>query len=228
MEWHPRCCYATRGVAGQSRAMRGIAYQPKEFEVRTIQITIQGTTPLLCNRFTDEAAMKASSGSAVVAVGDKGSPKDQADKKLYRDESGKLVIPQPNLFRCILDGGKFFKAGKSKVTTQKSSLIPACLSIDALTIPIDHKDPWSVDTRPVRIPATGGRILCHRPVFNDWALSFTVELDTEILSPKVLRDIVDAAGKRIGLGDFRPDCKGPFGKFVVTRWAEEAQLEAVA
>jgi len=29
---------------------------------------------------------------------------------------------------------------------------------------------------------------------------------------------VDAAGKRIGLGDFRPDCKGPFGRFVVTKW----------
>ena len=27
-----------------------------------------------------------------------------------------------------------------------------------------------------------------------------------------------AAGKRVGLGDFRPACKGPFGKFVVVEW----------
>lgn len=196
--------------------------------MKTIAITIEGITPLLLNKFTDEAALKASSGSAIVAVGDKGSPKDQAEKKLYRDEAGGLVIPQPNLFRCIIDGGAFFKAGKSKVTTQKTSLIPACLAIAELTIPITHKEPWTVDTRPVRIPATGGRILCHRPVFNDWALTFTADLDTEMLAPKVFRDIVDAAGKRIGLGDFRPACKGPFGRFVVTRWVEEAQLEAVA
>jgi hypothetical protein len=30
--------------------------------------------------------------------------------------------------------------------------------------------------------------------------------------------VIDAAGKRVGLGDFRPACKGPFGRFVVTNW----------
>jgi hypothetical protein len=36
------------------------------------------------------------------------------------------------------------------------------------------------------------------------------------------RKLVDDAGKRIGLGDFRPDRKGPFGKFVVSNWAKES------
>jgi hypothetical protein len=39
-----------------------------------------------------------------------------------------------------------------------------------------------------------------------------------MMDPKLFREIVDAAGKRIGLGDFRPATKGPFGKFVVTSW----------
>ena len=128
---------------------------------------------------------------------------------------------QPNLFRAIIDGGKFFKAGKGKVTTQKSSLIPACLEIDGVEISIRTKDGWEVDSRAVRIPATGGRILAHRPKFNDWELEFTAYLDEEIMSSALLREILDAAGKRIGLGDFRPDCKGPFGKFVVTFWKEK-------
>lgn len=189
--------------------------------MKTIEVTIEGVTPLLCNRFTDAAAAKASGGTSGAVVGDKGSPLEQAEPRLYTDDDGMAGIPQPNLFRCILDAGKFFKAGKSKVTTQKTSLIPACLAIEEMFIPVRHKEPWTVDTRPVRIPSTGGRILCHRPCFNDWSLSFTAELDTEILSPKLLREIVDAAGKRIGLGDFRPDCKGPFGKFVVTKWEQK-------
>lgn len=196
--------------------------------MKTIEVTIEGVTPLLCNRFTDAAAAKASSSSSSAIVGDKGSPLEQAEPKLYTDEEGKAGIPQPNLFRCILDAGKYFKAGKSKITTQKSSLIPACLSIDELFIPIQHKEPWTVDTRPVRIPSTGGRILCHRPCFNDWSMTFTCEIDTDIISAKLFRELVDAAGKRIGLGDFRPDCKGPFGKFVVTRWNEEQELREVA
>ncbi len=196
--------------------------------MRTIEITITGVTPLLMNKFTDAAQQKATKGTAISTVGDRGSPLEQATAVLYTDEKGVIGIPAPNLYRSILDAGKFFKAGKSKVTTIKSSLIPACLTIDAMFIPIEHKEPWTVDTRPVRIPATGGRILKNRPCFNDWALSFVAELDTDIISVSLLREIVDAAGKRIGLGDFRPDCKGPFGKYVVTRWAEEADIAAVA
>ena len=199
--------------------------------MKTVICEIEGITPLICNRFTDEAQASATSGNRISAVGEKGSPLEQAEKKLYAGSDGNPMIPQPNLFRCIIDAGKFFKAGKSKVTTLKTSLIPACLCIEELEIAIIHREPWTVDTRPVRIPSTGGRILAHRPMFHDWKLLFTMELDDEILSVKMLREIVDAAGKRIGLGDFRPDCKGPFGKFSVTQWAvkeEGAELREVA
>lgn len=192
-----------------------------------ITVRIEGTTPLLCNKFTDAAQLSASSGTRTSITGDKGSPLEQAEERLYIGLDDEPMIPQPNLFRCIIDAGKYFKAGKSKVTTQKSSIIPACVEILGVEIPIIHKDPWMVDTRAVRIPSTGGRILCHRPCFNDWALEFVVELDTTMVGEKLFREIVDAAGKRIGLGDFRPDCKGPFGKFVVTKW-EVKELKRAA
>ena len=185
-----------------------------------ITCIIEGTTPLLLHQFTDAAAAAATDGTRVSMVGHNGTPREQAASCLYMN-GDVPIMPQPNLYRCIMDAGKFFKAGKSKVTTQKSSMIPACLDLDGLYFEIRHKEPWDVDTRPVRIPATGGRILRHRPRFNDWSLAFTMSLDTEMMAPKLLREIVDAAGKRIGLGDFRPDCKGPFGKFVVTEWKEE-------
>jgi hypothetical protein len=187
-----------------------------------IEVTIKGTTPLLMNRFSDAAQQSATNGTRVAAVGDRGTPREQAETRLYTGHDGNPMIPQPNLFRCIIDAGKFFKAGKSKVTTQKSSMIPACVEINGIELQLTSPEPWDVDTRAVRIPSTGGRILCHRPCFNDWSLTFSVSVDTELMSAKMFRDIVDAAGKRVGLGDFRPDCKGPFGKFVVTRWEEQA------
>ncbi len=186
-----------------------------------IDVTIEGVTPLILHRFTDAAAMKATSGNGKSTIGDSnGTPQEQADQSLYRDEDGNLIIPQPNLFKCLIEGGRFFKAGKSKITTMKSSLLPACMAIDPINIPLLHNEPWTVDTRPVRIPSTGGRILRHRPLFEDWKLQFTVDLDTDIIGKKLYREIVDAAGKRIGLGEFRPDCKGPYGRFKVTEWKE--------
>jgi hypothetical protein len=97
------------------------------------------------------------------------------------------------------------------------------MSIEEIEIPIEHVEPWTVDIRPVRIPATGGRILRYRPLFNDWSLSFHVNLDTGEVGPKLFRQIIDAAGSKVGLGDFRPATRGPYGRFVVTTWQEDAE-----
>lgn len=113
-----------------------------------MQITIAGVTPLLCNAFTDAAAMSATNGvRSALAGGDKGSPAEQARKRLYIGLDGKPMIPQPNLFRCFIDAGKYLKVGKSKVTTQKTSIVPACVEIAGVEIPIIHNEPWQVDTR---------------------------------------------------------------------------------
>ena len=187
-----------------------------------VSIKIEGRTPLLMHAFTDAAAARATSGTRLATTGDMGSPREQCELLLYRSEhDNRIVIPQPNLFRCLLDAGKFHKIGRSKVTTQKSSLIPAAVSLYEVEYPLIYKDDWKVDTRAVRIPATGGRILRHRPCFDDWALEFDVDLETDMLGIKLFRSIVDDAGKKIGLGDFRPDTKGPFGKFDVVRWETE-------
>ena len=188
-----------------------------------INITIEGTVPLLLNRFTDQAARDATNGTrGSSAAAERSEPRDIADSKLYRGADGTtLVIPAPNLMRCLVQGGSFHKAGKTKITTQRGSLMFACLEIEGAEVPIEHRQPWRVDERPVRIPSTGGRILAYRPMFDDWTLSFTVKLDTAIVGPKLLRQIVDDAGARIGLGDFRPASNGPYGRFVVTKWAED-------
>ena len=186
-----------------------------------VAITIQGTTPLLCNRFTDEAALAATSGSrGSSAGGDRGTPREIAEAKLYTDSEGRFVIPQPNLLRCIVDGGSFHKIGKKQVTTRESSLVYACCDIPGLSVVIKHKQPWAVDVRPIVIPATKGRILCPRPRFDDWSLNFEITLATDIIGANLMRRIVDDAGVKIGLGDFRPARKGPFGKFNVVLWKE--------
>jgi hypothetical protein len=187
--------------------------------MKHIEIKIEGVTPLLMHAFTDADQQAASAGSRVSsAAGDRGTAKEQASEHLYLSADGETIImPQPNIFSCIVEAGKFFKNGKSKITTQKTSLIPACVFFNATEYPLEH-DGWSVDTRAVRIPSTGGRIQRHRPIFETWAITFDVDLDTDEMSEKLFREIVDAAGNKIGLGDFRPATKGPFGRFKVIHW----------
>lgn len=188
----------------------------------SIHVEISGTSPLLMNRFTEQAEIKVSSGISAVAVGSKGTPREQARGKAYSDADGNLYIPGPNIFACLIQAGKFHKTGKSKVTTTKSSLIPAGISVREIVCPLNTKE-FEVDSRSVVIPATGGRIMAHRPRLDEWRLEFTLDVDETMFAPDFVRLLVDDAGTKIGLGDFRPDRKGPFGKFAVTSWKIEGE-----
>jgi hypothetical protein len=184
-------------------------------------IEIQGITGLLLNRFTDKAALAATSGSRGSSSGaDRGTEHEIAESKLYCDETGLPCVPVQNLMRCLVDGGKFHKIGKKQVTTKEESMLFSCVDVRGVMLPIEHNAPWQVDIRPVVIPATKGRILTYRPRFDDWRLTFEVDLDVNIVNAKLFRCIVDDAGSRIGLGDFRPARKGPYGRFSVVRWQE--------
>lgn len=199
-----------------------------------ISVTIQGITPLLMNRFTEANEVAVSGGTTVSFRGDKGTPREQAEPKRYADSEGRLYIPGPNIFAAIIAAGTFHKAGKSKLTTMKTSLIPAglmvedvvCLLTDANGEPLTE---WEVDSRSVVIPSTGGRIMAHRPRVDAWQTTLTLDVDTTMFSPNLVRAVVDDAGKKIGLGDYRPARKGPFGRFVVSRWeVVEAELKSAA
>jgi len=201
-----------------------------------INVTISGITPIIMNRFTEAAEVAVSGGTSVSFRGDKGPPRAQAEAKRYADQAGNLYIPGPNIFACIIAAGTFHKAGKSKLTTMKTSLIPAGLMVDDLVCNLINADgemitEWEVDSRSVVIPSTGGRIMCHRPRIDVWNAAFTLDVDATMFSPALVRSVVDDAGKKIGLGDFRPARKGPFGRFVVSHWEiakEEGLLKKAA
>jgi len=185
-----------------------------------IKVEIQGDTPLLCNRFTDANAEAVENGTTKTMVGRKGTPRERAEPKLYV-AGGVPVIPGPNIFRAIIDAGRFHKSGRSMITTGKSSLIPGGVMVLEADCPIvnpECTDPtWEVDSRRVVIPG-GGAIMCHRPRFDAWRLAFTLDVDESMFDESIVRLLVDDAGKKIGLGDFRPARKGPFGRFSVVSW----------
>lgn len=186
-----------------------------------VNVTIQGVTPLLMNRFTDEAEISTTSGhSASLRGNGKGTPREQAEKTAYRNpETGELYLPGPNLFAALIEAGKFHKLGKNKVTTQKSSLVPAGLLVEELMIPLGARE-FEVDSRRVRIPATGGCIMRHRARVDAWEAGFTLQVDETVFAPVFVRALLDDAGKKIGVGDYRPATRGPFGRFVVVQWKE--------
>ena len=57
------------------------------------------------------------------------------------------------------------------------------------------------------------RVLRTRPKFDMWGVVFTVEVDDELIDKEQLRAWLDIGGRRIGLGDWRPEKSGHYGRF---------------
>lgn len=193
-----------------------------------IVVEIEGITPLLMHRFTEEAALKIQGGnSAVAPAGEKGTPREQAEKFAYRDEkTGQLYMPGAWIFGSVIGAGAFKKVGRKQVTTAKSSLVPAGIALLDTMILLGTKD-FEVDTRPIST-STGGKQILHRPRLDKWKASFELDVDETMFSAGFVRELVDEAGKKVGVGSWRPSRKGPFGKFVVTKWNVQASVVKVA
>lgn len=182
----------------------------KEIELK-LKIEISGISPLLMHRFIESTGEKVDKNI---------TPRDAATKCAYLDEENKLYYPLNNIFACIIEAGRFHKNGKGKVTTARSSIVPAAVSMDGDITYFSQPDNFEVDSRSVVNPSTGGRMMSHRAALHNWKLPFSLSLDTKIFTEKEFRAIVDDAGSKCGLGDFRPARKGLFGRFVVTEWKQ--------
>jgi len=186
-----------------------------------VEVEIKGIYPLLMHRFTEEAEVSVQQKSSRVNKGENGTPRSQADKFAYKHKSGKkrgmLYIPGNCMLAALIGAGKFHKLGRCKCTTQKSTLITAGMMVETETIEL-NTDHFEVDSRPVVNPVTGGRIMCHRPRLDKWGGTFQLWIDETMFTENLARAIVDDAGQKMGLLAFRPEKRGPYGRFVVTRW----------
>lgn len=178
---------------------------------------------LLLHAWTDAATQSVTSGTRQ-ATRPGGStngtePRDIAERFLYRsmEDDEVLVLPQDNLFACLIGGGKFHKIGRSKCTTRDSSLVPAGLAIMEPEMKLNPQK-WEVDIRRVVNENTKQSIVAFRPWFPKWSVKFTLVVDHDMFSEEDARIILDYAGKRIGVGTRRPEKKGPYGRFVVIEW----------
>ena len=185
-------------------------------EVR--QVTIKGTSALLMHKFPMEP---------IEAI-EKKSPEEQAEFSAYRvPDTGELCIPGICVQRCLVQAATYSK-GKGRASLQKP--VAACLMIDPEYLVIHCEEykidsrpavgckVYKIDSRPVVNPTTHGRIIRHRPRLDEWEVTFGVSWDPTLLKESEVRKIVDDGGSRVGLLDFRPKRKGPFGRFVVTHW----------
>lgn len=180
--------------------------------MNTYHVKVEGSVPLLQHRY---AAADAPEPQSVVRRGKK-DWRAEAEENLYVTPNGVIYQPAVHLESAITKAAVNFQIPGKRKKTYKD-LVRTCLLIEPDAIP--HLFPaWRIENnelgRPVIINRS--RVMRYRPEFMPWALEFTVSiLDDELPAPVVL-EILQDAGRRVGIGDYRPK----FGRFQVARWEQ--------
>ena len=79
------------------------------------------------------------------------------------------------------------------------------------------------DTDERRVVVSRAGIIRTRPVVKEWKLTFTIVADESLMTASfkdsgldALTSILADAGKKQGIGDYRPQKGGNFGRYVIT------------
>lgn len=130
--------------------------------------------------------------------------------RIYHEENRGPYIPAINLKRCIQDGAKRSKQGKT---------VDEGLQTIEAQFPLIYSGPRGIkelqadkNFRDTRLVGVDGRLtLRTRPCFREWGLVGEFRMIPEVLSLSDLKSYAQQAGELKGLGDYRPE----YGKFTV-------------
>ena len=145
---------------------------------------------------------------------DKPTAEEDAAKSAYwTPDHSSLAFPAMNLWAGMKAASKGYKSPVNKKLAL-SPLIAGDVEVLPDMIPFGTAD-YQIDVRRAVVQRAG--IPRARAWLPSWRLKFTVNWEAQFLGEGDgwLQENLEVLGTRVGIGDFRPQRGGPFGRFRV-------------
>lgn len=143
------------------------------------------------------------------------SPEVEAELSAYwttaKGKKKELCIPARIFFAAMMRGAGLFRVkGRSVVGTLAGSIKiePYEVSLGTSKYEIDIQ---FVNVNRAKIP----RARAH---LSNWEAEFNIVFDPKFVAEDTIKDVLTEVGKKIGIMDFRPATKGPYGTFEIVKW----------
>lgn len=178
-----------------------------------INVVIEPISPYMQNRMPD--GYDGGRGTKSIAKTNR-LPRDVATEAAYINEEGNCFIPSEHIYGAFVSAARNTKIGKRSAAW----VAPAAIQVFPLQIVIGKT--FEVDSRTA-VNSSGGpskklRIVVHRPRYDAYKAAFTINLDESLMNIDDCHKILCDAGNQVGIGSYRVDQKGPFGRFRVVLW----------
>lgn len=178
-----------------------------------VEFDIEGVCPMLFHRWSNEAVAAKSAAKK----GSAAKKTDNVESYIYRNESGEICLPGVYVYGSLCDK----KNGAAKYRQDpRSPRASAVKLFQAATTPLTElaslgTADWDyLDERRAVVQQQG--ITRQRPAFNaGWRATFQFLVNLpEYVSPAFFHDVLNLAGRAVGVGDHRPT----YGRFQIVKF----------
>ena len=186
------------------------------------QITIKGVSPIIMHNGAagldtrseanlEKATIAKKRGSNRTASDDARLAELEVITSLYLDKDGAPTLPE-TAFRAVIEtGARKLKQGPQVREGLLVESVDEFIYDRSLGTTAEQLAKTAQFTTGVVVQRN--RILRTRAKFDEWGAIFTIEVDDELVDRTQLGTWLDIAGRRIGLGDWRPEKSGLYGRF---------------
>jgi hypothetical protein len=201
-----------------------------------VKITFKGITPLIMHSsqtadptsFFAKELKKISSKRSKTDEDYEAMSKIEYEASVYRDSkhypNAGLYMPTENLIACLINAGKKIKHGRGSMKAAVTGVLFDDPNGYALEAGHSLDSPWKTYEEMKADEGTwfkkivnvqGSKIVRTRVRVNDWRFVATCGLETSICDMDMLQELLNIAGRIIGLCDWRPSSgtPGSYGKF---------------
>lgn len=199
-------------------AKGAVVFIPK---IETIQTTVEvrGISPLIVHAWGKKAKamMRAKQQKLAQRAREAKNPEEDFNESRYINDAGQDCLPVIAFKSCAVEAGVI--AGAFKTTLRKAffvghpgqDLIPI---LNADGKPYSEKSGIRPTMREdmVRV-GNGVADMRYRAEYKDWVCKIPVEFNPRLISMEQLANLFDNAGYSVGIGEWRPEKDGQFGRF---------------
>lgn len=199
---------------------QGSVVQLKQLRLQEVTIGLVGDSPLIMHAWSQKSKQMMLDKQMQVATSGKVAKDPQRDfeESIYTDEDGLPAFPSVAFKAAAVDAAiamDFKKTNLRQSFHIKGDMVP--ILGDA---PTPRED-------MVRI-GMGTADIRFRAQFKRWGTLLPVVFNTALLSIDQLVHLFNAGGFGIGVGEWRPQKDGQFGRFRIASEEETRELEAQA
>jgi len=199
-----------------ARAKASNVVEMKQMRLERIEIPIIGTAPLIMHAWSHKAKeqMLAKQMKRATTGKEAKDPQRDFEESIYVDSTGLPAFPTIAFKASAVDAAV-------AMDFKKTNLRQA-FHIDGEMAPVVGSAPEPREDM-VRV-GMGTADIRYRAHFKTWGTVLPVTINLSMLSVEQLVNLFDAAGFGIGIGEWRPQKDGQFGRFKVASDAEAKQI----